>query len=90
MKIAHALRMAISLIGCISALAADDNAVSKGSLRGLQFQIQINDRDNDGVPDAVDNCPDTFNPPLVFQGRTFPQLDRDGDGGKIKTRVTNN
>ena len=36
------------------------------------------DMDGDGVPDAVDNCPVTFNPPRPVDG--FVQADTDGDG----------
>ncbi len=35
------------------------------------------DRDGDGVPDGVDNCPDTPNPPDPTTGK---QADRDNDG----------
>jgi len=45
---------------------------------------KIGDRDGDGVPDAVDNCPDVFNPirPMDCDasGKNCKQADADGDG----------
>lgn len=39
------------------------------------------DDDDDGVDDAFDNCPDTFNPyPVNTAGRLQPQPDADADG----------
>ena len=38
-----------------------------------------NDRDGDGIPDDVDNCPDHFNP-IRPQDTARKQSDVDGDG----------
>ncbi len=38
------------------------------------------DMDGDGVPDASDNCPDHFNPPLPFGNMQQADLDLDGIG----------
>ena len=39
---------------------------------------QNDDEDQDGVPDAVDDCPTTSNPPII--PGTFHQADSDNDG----------
>ncbi|MBX3185801.1 MAG: amidohydrolase family protein [Labilithrix sp.] len=38
------------------------------------------DKDGDGVPDAVDNCKDVFNPIRPMDGNTQPDSDGDGIG----------
>jgi hypothetical protein len=42
-----------------------------GGSSGVVYKIQFPDRDGDGIPDRLDNCPQVANP---------DQTDRDGDG----------
>lgn len=42
--------------------------------------IVTGDKDGDGVPDAVDNCPTVFNPIRPMDGATQPDSDGDGIG----------
>ena len=48
-----------------------DSKVENMEFLGDPITLRASDRDNDGVPDAVDNCPDDANP---------GQIDTDGDG----------
>jgi hypothetical protein len=64
-----------STIITITALIA--LGLSSCAIKGKDVQVEIQDYDGDGVPDAFDNCPRTLNAPRDGES---DQLDCDGDG----------
>lgn len=65
-------------------LKGNYNVISRGQLFENNFTAKGRDRDRDGVADAVDNCPTTYNPDQLDSNK-----DGIGDACDTKTTTTN-
>ncbi|MGI5830101.1 MAG: amidohydrolase family protein [Bradymonadia bacterium] len=65
---------------CVPQRTRDIDTTNQGTTKYNGDYSAANDRDGDGIPDDVDNCPDVFNPIRPQDNGVQPDFDKDGFG----------